>query len=341
MIKLVALTDYKGKFGSKHFDSPYRSGMDKEKLKKNFLESGIEVDYIPFHDIDLSGDFYGKNIIYTSSEDIGYHYKSYIEDIIYALELSGAHVIPNFRWLKANNNKVFMELLRKLMIPDSGLKSYLFGTLKELQSRMQEISFPCVLKESEGASGTGVFLIKNQDELVGNVKRIARTRYIKEDIKDCLRSLKHDGYRKESLYRRKFMVQDLIPDLKNDWKIYVFGEKVYPFFRPILKGRDIRASGGGYDNYFYGKAARLPEGILDYSFEIFNKLDTPHVSMDIAFDGKEFHLIEFQCLYFGTAGIVYSRGYFKKSGSGWTFIDEKLDIEKVYADSIYAYLKNG
>ncbi len=340
MTKILALTDYKAKFGSKHFDSPYRSGMDKEKLRKYFLESGIEVDYISFHDIDFAGDFYGKNIIYTSSEDIGYHYKSFIEDIVYGLELAGANVIPHYRWLKANNNKVFMELLRALILKESRLTSHIFGTLEELLAIMDEIKFPCVLKESEGASGTGVFLTNNRNELVEKVKRIARTFHLKEDIKDYLRSVRHEGYRKESLYRRKFIVQDLIPGLKNDWKIYIFGEKVYAFLRPILKGRDIRASGGGYDNYFYGMDASLPDGMLDFAYEQFRLMKTPYVSMDIAFDGKEFQLIEFQCLYFGTAGIVYSGGYFEKSGSGWKFIDEKMDIEKVYADSIYAYMKN-
>jgi hypothetical protein len=50
--------------------------------------------------------------------------------------------------------------------------------------------------------------------------------------------------------------------------------------------------------------------------------------------------LEFQCIYFGTAGILNSEGYFSKAGSSWQFVKEKLEIEKVYVDSIVAYLND-
>ena len=40
MKEIIALMDYKSKFGSKHFDTPYRSGMDKKKLAAYFREGG-------------------------------------------------------------------------------------------------------------------------------------------------------------------------------------------------------------------------------------------------------------------------------------------------------------
>jgi len=338
MNTLIALIDYKSKFGSKHFDTPYRSGMDKKKLSMYLKELSYHVEYRYLNEINLEDeDYRGQNIIYTSSEDIGYKYKSYIEDMIYALELSGAQLIPSYQHLRANNNKVFMELMRQSLRLTNNLKASVFGSMKDLLMNIDTVVYPIVFKTSGGASGTGVSLIKSEKELIAKVKEVNQRDY-QTDIRDYGRSLKHKGYIRESLYRQKFILQEFIPDLQNDWKVYLFGEKLYIFKRPLLKGRGIKASGGGYDNYFYGLEAEAPDGLFDYALDIYNKMEVPHLSIDIAYDGNEFYLIEFQALYFGTAGIPYSEGYFTKEKGSWSFITRKLEIEKVYADSIVTYL---
>ena len=337
---IIALVDYKGKFGSKHFDSPYRSGMDKELLKRVFNDHGIQIEFIHFHKVDLRDveKYRGANIIYTSSEDIGYHYKSYIEDVVLGLEELGSNLLPKYRFLRANNNKVFMEFLRTTILKDNSFYSKHFGSLKDLLLAIDTIEFPIVLKNAEGASGTGVYLANSKREIVKYVKKMKDYSQIKEDFKDFLRPFKHKGYIKESIFRNKFIVQPFVPNLKNDWKVYFFGEKLYVFNRPIQKGRGITASGGGYDNYLYGLDANAPNGMFDFCQEIFNKLDIPQASIDIAFDGTKFYLIEFQALYFGTAGIPYSKGHFRKEGEDWNFFNDSFEIEKVYVDSIIWYL---
>jgi len=340
MKKIIALTDYKNKFGSKHFDQPYRSGMDKEKLKSYFRALEYELEFIRLNEINDDFDAYkNQYILYTSSEDIGYHYKSYIEDIIYSLELIGANVIPTYKHLRANNNKVFMELLRKDIDQENNLKALVFGSLNDIITHSKGIKYPCVFKTAEGASGTGVFLANNKDELINIVKKNSSAGTFKENIKDFLRAYRHKGYIREDVFRKKFIIQDLIPSLKNDWKLYIFGEKIYIFKRPIQKGRGIKASGGGYDNYFYGIEANAPNGIFNFAFSFFKKLNIPHVSLDIAFDGLKFYIIEFQAIYFGTAGIPYSKGYFTKKNEEWIFIEKMLEIEDVYAQSIVWFLK--
>lgn len=339
MKTITALVDYKRKFGSKHFDTPYRSGMDKVKLSNYFQELGYHLQYNFLNEIDLkSKEHLGQDFIYTSSEDIGYAYKSYIEDLIFALELSGANVIPSYKHLRMNNNKVFMELMRDYANITDNMHAVSFSSLEDLKMKLHLIKFPVVFKPSSGASGTGVSMVKNEKELISKIKEINKRNY-KMDFRDYIRSLRHKGYIKECLYREKFILQELIPNLVNDWKVYLFGEKLYIFKRPILKGRGIRASGGGYDNYFYGIEAEAPDGLFDFAQNIYNKIDVPHLSIDIAYNGKEFYLIEFQSLYFGTAGIPYSDGYFSKKGTNWEFIPKKFEIEKVYADSIVNYLE--
>lgn len=338
--KIIALVDYKSKFGSKHFDNPYRSGMDKTLLGKLFKEKDYEIEFDFFHKVDLRNaeKFTNSIVIYTSSEDIGYHYKSYIEDIVLGLEELGANLIPRYSYLRANNNKVYMEALRTIKLGEKTFNSMHFGSLKDLLFVVDDLIFPLVLKNAKGASGTGVFLARSKGELIRFVKKFKDYFYPNEDLKDFIRSYLHKGYNTESVYRDKFIVQPFIPNLKNDWKVYIFGNKLYVFNRPIQKGRGIKASGGGYDNYFYGSEANAPEGMFDYCFDIFVKLDIPHVSLDIAFDGNKFYLIEFQALYFGTAGIPYSKGFFVKSNGVWSFIKEKYCIEAVYVDSLTWYL---
>jgi glutathione synthase/RimK-type ligase-like ATP-grasp enzyme len=338
---LLALTDYKGRFGSKHFDSPYRSGMDQSKLKNYFQEHGIEIRFQKLHQInpaDFTGG--GQNIVYTSSEDFGYYYKSFIEDIILSLELIGCNMVPGYKYLRANNNKVFMELLRQLLLPSFAIDTKWFGSIKEIEGNLGGFKYPLVLKSASGASGKGVFLIKNESRLLEGIKKISEKTQLKVRVKDHLRSYKHKGYIKEPEFRTKFIVQSLIPNLSCDWKVYIFGERLYIFKRPIQKGRDIRASGGGYDNYYYGLDAKAPEGLFSFANEVYNTLQVPHISLDIAYDGNEFYLIEFQILYFGTAGIPYSEGYFIQKDQDWQYVEERLEIEKVYADSIRHFLSS-
>jgi len=341
--KIIALTDYKNKFGSKHFDKPYRSGMDKKLLADCFNELGFDLQFMQFTKV-LNADTIEKDAfyIYTSSEDINYLYKSFIEDVVFFLEEQNCNMIPSYKFLRANNNKVFMELLRgatndKSMI---SIQSQVFGVKEELQAVIKSVKYPVIVKSAEGASGTGVFKALNEQQLLKAVDKIAASKNFFYDMKEIGRTHKHKGYIKESGFRKKFIIQNMIPDLKNDWKVYFFFDKLFIFYRPIFKHRDFRASGGGYDNYLYDEQAPKPEGFFEFVSTVIKNFNVPHASLDIAYDGKNFHLIEIQFLYFGTAGIPYSKGYYINNSGQWMFIENKLSIEKVFAESISAFIRS-
>jgi glutathione synthase/RimK-type ligase-like ATP-grasp enzyme len=177
-----------------------------------------------------------------------------------------------------------------------------------------------------------------EKELIKYAKKLSWTPHFKQDIRDYLRKYKHKNYVPESHHRNKFIVQQFIPDLCNDWKIYLFGEKCYVFYRPIFKHRKFKASGGGYENYFYGNNAKVPEGLLDFAKESFELFNVPNASFDIAFDGRNFFLMEFQFVYFGTAGILYSKEYFIKKNGIWIAMENNYSQEQCYADSIIEFL---
>lgn len=340
MIKeIFLLTDYKNHFGSKYNAVPYNSGMDLEKIEYHFKLYGFEILRIPFYKINFKEETYrGKIILYTSSEDTNLHYKDYIEDIVLALELSGALIIPRYKYLRANNNKVFMEILRN-QLPVQRINSIYsnhYGTLEELMSDHENSAFnyPLVIKPSAGAMSRGVALGKNFHELRKIARKISRSKNYFREIWEIGRSLKYKGYVKESKFRKKFIVQNFIKNLDNDWKVLVFGERYYVLKRLNRKG-DFRASGGGRLSY----SQEVPDGLLDFAKTVFNALDVPHISLDIAFDGNSFHLFEFQALYFGSYTLTYAEFYFVKINGNWIIVNEKSEIEKVYVDTVVEYLK--
>ena len=164
MKQIYLLTDYNNSFGSKAGDIPYRSGMDQSLLKKLFNEHGYEAIFIALSDSQKINDIKNIPVLYTSSEDPGYNYKSYIEDVVLFLSNKGAHVIPRFEFLRANNNKSFMELIRNTFDKEgiNTLKSWSFGTVEELMAHMDDFVFPIVIKSAEGAMSHGVSLAKNK-----------------------------------------------------------------------------------------------------------------------------------------------------------------------------------
>ncbi|MEW7277936.1 hypothetical protein ABW636_05020 [Aquimarina sp. 2201CG1-2-11] len=339
MKTILALTDYKGNFGSKHYAVPYRSGMEKEKLRQYFKEYGFNLTFATFSEIDLTTQNYrGVYVIYTSSEDPFYYYKDYIEDQIFALQLAGANVIPLYEFLRANNNKVFMELLREIILPSEfcKLKTFRFGTTEEMLTCIDQINFPVVVKGSGGASGTQVSLAENKRNLLQEVKKISKTFHIKNYLWEIGRSFRHKGYKKDSMYRKKYILQEFIPNLKKDWKILVFGQRYFILTRYVRED-DFRAS-GSQNNYKAGIQSELTYQILDFAKQVYDNLEIPHISLDIAFDGKKYYLLEMQGVYFGTSTIYMSDAYFVKGDNGWSSKEVDLDLEKLYADCIYSHI---
>jgi hypothetical protein len=330
---IYALSDYKGNFESKYDSIPYNSGMDKNLLKKYFLAMGFEVVFIPFSEvINYSNNFWrNKLVIYTSSEDNGYYYKSYIEDIIYYLELSNAKVIPAFKYIKANNNKVFMELLRHQFNNEvRNIKSKVFGCFEEVEKIRNNLSFPLVYKQAAGAMSNGVGLIESIDELEHKLKKVSRTSNLLKELWEYGRSIKYKGYIRESKYRNKFIVQDFVKGLDGDYKVLVFSNKYYILKRDTRRD-DFRASGSGIRNF----VKEFPQGLLEYANLCINTLKVPQVSLDIVYNGKSFFLIEFQCLYFGSYTITYSDFYWcKTEENGFVLTEGKSVLEAEFARSI-------
>lgn len=341
MKEIFALIDYKGHFGSKSGDYPYRSGFELNLLSDAFLTYGYKVIFMEFSEVDFRNVWRDRIVIYTSQEDIDYLYKSYIEDVIYGLEQAGALVIPKFKYLRCNNNKVFMEMIRDIIVDDQdSLHANTFGCISELEYaiRSEKISFPCVIKSSQGACSYGVKKADDSSELIKAAKSLASSKDLKNDLHDFVRSLRHKGYILESRFRKKFIVQPMIEGLNNDWKVLVFNNHYYTLIRHVNKN-DFRAS-GSHNDYRLGGESEIPEDVLNHAKKIYEKLNVPMVSLDMAFDGKRSYMIEFQAVYFGSWTCVASNDYYEYKNGGWILKKKSEDVyEKIYAQCIVEYLK--
>jgi len=85
------------------------------------------------------------------------------------------------------------------------------------------------------------------------------------------------NYRKRSQNRKKFIIQELIPNLKYDFKVIVINSKVFVLKRYVRKN-DFRASGSG--NFIFDK--NISSSVLDYAYEIFKLFNCPFISLDFA-----------------------------------------------------------
>ena len=89
--------------------------------------------------------------------------------------------------------------------------------------------------------GRNVFLARDFNELRKIVRRkISFKSPFRLRIREYLRQVKHKGYQKDLFYRGRFVVQRFIPGLKNDWKVYFFGNKAFVFYRPVFPEREFR-----------------------------------------------------------------------------------------------------
>ncbi len=337
---IILLTDYKGYFGSKQKSEVYRGGVDIRTLKSYFGDFGLTLVPMQYSEIDLKrNEFGGKYVLYTSEEDPDRLYKGYIEDLILALELGGAKVIPEFKYLRAHENKVFMELLRDLSPcePLRKLESRKFGCIEELQSGLTGLDYPSVVKSATGAMSKGVFIASDAAHLGKVAKKVSRSRNRMYEFKDGLRSLKHKGYKKDSLHRNKFIVQDFVPDLKNDWKVLIFWDKIYILYRGV-RDNDFRASGSM--KFVFDDDELNVKGIFEFCETVFRSFRVPYASIDVMYDGQQFYVAEFQFVNFGTTTMEKSRTHFHKVGSTWTRTDQTFTLEYLMAYSVSNFISH-
>ena len=333
--KIYILLDYDKRFYSE-WD---KKEFNLKKFVKHLEEVGFETIQLKFSEVNFhSLNFKNTFILYSSSE-VKY-YKEYIEDILLGIYQQGGVLIPDFYLFRAHHNKSFQEIYKNLL-NFGNLSGKTFGTFKEFSPEARNINFPSVFKIPNGAGSQGVFLVKNYKQALKRAKKLSnsfdcfikRLYFQSRAIIAAILKIRN----KERIYRnnaRKFVVQEYVPNLNDDWKILIYGQHFYALNRKVRRG-DFRASGSGKFSYI-----DPPDKLLEFCQKIFQKLETPYLALDIATRNNQYYMLEFQAVYFGIYTILHADFYYEKKDNTWQKRTKNLSTEKEMANSIVDFIKN-
>jgi hypothetical protein len=242
-----------------------------------------------------------------------------------------------------------MELLR-LKFTDNSLKTiktFCYGSW--LDAKNYNSQFPVVIKRISTTSGEGVFLAKNRNEYLKKIKKAGNAIvamnlmdlcavYFKNVVKKLIKFIL--PYRSKYLQYNTtpisspIIVQTFIEGLSGDYKVLIFGKKYYCMYRKN-RDNDFRASGSGK---FYEVPDEEQVDLLNYAKKITEEIDFPIFGIDIGFDGKEYHLLEFQMIYIGTSALQRSKFWHEFHDGTWNKHDGVSNLEEEFSRAIYNYI---
>jgi glutathione synthase/RimK-type ligase-like ATP-grasp enzyme len=314
----------------------------------DFLKQGnYEVDLYQFHQLINNPDLISNSIIiYSFSQKI--NRRDYIKDLIHYYATGNNTLIPSYDLLQCHENKGFQELYKKKLNIKS-LPALYFCSESEIEK--YEINYPVVLKTVDGSNGKGVYLIKSKDELHIKIKKLQklslltkadlfRRKYFrkKKQYIDYPEYNNHNDFIQYKDYiteEKNFILQEFIPELKYDYRVLIIYNRYFVTKREN-RDNDFRASGSKRFRFNFEASDQL----LNYAEEMYNKFDTPFLSIDIAQNKGKYYLLEFQALHFGINVLVKSKGFYSKEKNNWNFIENNNVIEDQLGYGLIQYLQS-
>ncbi len=294
------------------------------------------------------------SISFTSLQKLsGGFYKRYIESIVYYLEKKGAIALPNSEYLRAHHDKVFMELMRS-RFSDNALKtleSKPYGSWVDALG--YDSGFPVVVKSASSSASVGVFLAADKSEFDKKVRKAGKISvagglnnllggWFKIQLKRLIKVL--DPEKKKYYWKYNttplsmpLIVQPFVKGLEGDFKVLYFGGKYFSMYRKNREN-DFRASGSGV---FLSVPEDRFEGLLNFARKITLEIDFPMIGMDIGFDGKDYHLIEFQMIDMGPSALQHSEFWHEFMDGRFVRFDGKSDLEIEFSRSIHEFISGN
>jgi len=321
------------------------SSLDVEKIVAVLQLNDFKVQVYDFHElVNRPVEIKDKLVFYAFSQKD--NYRQYIRDVMYHLSKHNK-IIPSYDLLKCHENKGYQELFKR----EIGLQSLQAGYYTSYREvDIDRLEFPVVLKTIQGTNGKGVFLLRNKADFFKVVKKLShplglfthldllRRKYFRKkkfsEYPDFSDRRDYEEYREYLRVEEDFVLQQYVPNLDFDYRVLVACGRYYVMKRSVKNG-DFRASGSKLFNF-----SKVPDqGLLNYARSVYEKFDTPFLSLDVMFDGKNYFLGEFQALHFGMSVMAKSEGFFGHLGeSEWAFVEEKPDLEKIFGKTLVSYL---
>lgn len=308
--------------------------FDSLDLQRTFGGIKQNIKYTNYFSIANFGIGEEELILFTSSQNE--NYKKYIEYVLYFHK--DLKLIPSYEVLLAHENKLFQELYNKKYKINTRIKTYVIGDLDDYYQLKKQNLIPkkFVIKGYNGSASTNVRICNSFDEgenFLQDLYKPVREAYNK------MAPQKYNLYQEENSSKVMAIIQEFVKSSKCEWRILVSGEKYFGFKR--LKENEDTLASGGLEKYGADLSCEIPVEILDYSREIFEKIDSPFVILDIIEDEEknELSLIEWSGIHIG---IVYGkniyRKYYKFDGTSYKKFFFSGEISDTFSDSINWYI---
>jgi len=333
--RITLLVDYRGQLNMS--TRRLNIGMDLVLLRRCFDDLGYELDVRDFASLDLrSEDFADKAVVYQSSEDRDLLYKGYIEDVLLGLQMQGARLVPDFLKFRAHHNKAFMEILRDVCgVPElQTIRAKTFGAYEELLQHPPKIGEGLVLKQAAGCMSANVVLVKDEAALKRAARRISRSPRMWDDLKEVVKGWVRPWHARVSCHRQKFVAQEFVPGLRNDFKVLAYSDRIYVMARQNRPG-DFRASGSGLFEW----PATPPEALMELARKVQRALQVPFISLDMGYADGRCHVFEFQFTQFGPIALEGAPFHFESRDGRWIKVMGRSIVEEEYARSVAAFLE--
>ncbi|MBD5511131.1 MAG: hypothetical protein HDR08_07755 [Lachnospiraceae bacterium] len=338
MKNMLIIKDLRDWFWVTYPDWTTKMSLNVEYITKYFEDLGYCVELTSYREFDYAKNYAGYIVLYTSAEDYCGGSKAFIEDVLVYLKQQGAVLLPEFRYFRAHDNKVMMEILRSGFEDDrlKTIHSSVWPSYEALKAA-HFTEYPVIIKKAGGAGGEGVFLAKNQKELYRYAEKVSRmTNLLQFYYLSCVNvKQKLLGKKPVLIHNSKFITQNYIAGLSGDYKVLVFGEHYFVLHRLNRTG-DFRASGSGQ---FTQDAANEIEAVLEFAENCKASIHAPWLSLDICHDGSACHLIEFQCISFGFKAMSLSERHYMREGGKWKVVEGRVMPEQEFCDSVRYYLE--
>lgn len=335
-MEVILLTESDGFFGQVLM--PWET-MDVSRIVDR-LSAVFSVTRATYAEI-ASGKMQPRNAFIITGSSQQPQYKAYVDDILLYLHSLGNTLVPSIHCVRSHENKGYQELHKRLCGVLSPQAMYM-AKPSELPS--ENFKHPLVFKEIEGFGSSGVRLIRDAAELRQATR--SAVKFTVAEIPRRIRTYAANLFRAHILRRSKvqasvdyyrplkrFVLQHFIPNLGHDYKVIAFQNRVFVLKRLVRTG-DFRASGSGKFSF-----DEPPRELLDVARSILLQFDEPYLSLDICFDGRSFHLIEFQGVHFGPYTVINAPMHFEWVDNTWILRTGVVRLEDVVAESLILHIQ--
>jgi len=226
------------------------------------------------------------------------------EKIYFIQQFMKKRVYPNYETIWHFDSKIAQSYIFKYQKIRSP-QTFVSFDYNEAVHHARKLHYPVVLKESAGASSSGVSLVKSARELI----RYINQRFLWENL--MARKISDRLFdRFGQLYTQTFLRGN-----PADLRISIIGDRYAFGFWRKNRDNDFRASGSGKIDY----KTELPKEIISYCAKIsrMNRFDS--MAYDILFKGDKFYIVEMSYGYNDRA--VYN-------SAGFYILDENCEVAR-------------